>query len=145
MKKIIYTFNIDNGYGSDYRHPTWRFYELSISNYRSQRFQHSEGLFEIVCQTDKGNGHSIFRAYALRGQEVNLYNPLAIKTLSAISKDIPTIFRLSPKSLQRNIKRMKAERVVYNNDHRLFIPYKHRKNADLWVQAFQKGLTLTKA
>lgn len=144
--KLGFTFSYYKGNGHngqpEYAHPMFRFYSVSDYKYSEEWSRSDTELLEISSQTDRERGHSIFKSYGLSANHAQITNQ-TVKIMNAILKADKGYWNPNRKVV-RAIKVLKAERLIYDEESHMLIPYAFRKNADLWIQAFKQGLRLNK-
>ena len=145
-QKLGFTFYYNKGNGHngqpEYAHPMFRFYSVNDYKYSEEWSRSDTELLEISSQTDRERGHSIFKSYGLSANHAQITDQ-TIKIMNAILKADKGYWNPNRKVI-RAIKNLKIERLAYDKESRMLIPYSFRKNATLWIQAFKKGLRLAK-
>lgn len=144
--KLGFTFFYHKGNGNsqpEYAHPEFDFYRIEDYKRPKEWIRSHHQIMSIMTQTDRKRGHTIWKAYGLRGESVSISDD-SIKILNAIVKTTEKNFYNPNRAILKAIKVLKAERLYYHSNSHQMIPWKYRKNAELWVNAFKNGLKLEK-
>jgi hypothetical protein len=130
-----------NGNSPEYAHPTYEFYKIEDYKYSSEWTRSDTKLLEIETQTDIKRGHSIFRSYGMSVSHAE-FKPEAIKIMNAILKVTEKFYGNPNRVIVKAIKALKIDRLDYVDFN--MVPWKYRKQADLWIKAFKAGLKIEK-
>ena len=129
---------------TEYAHPEFEFYSYQDHNWSRDGWHRSDhSILRVKTQTDREKGHSIWKAYSISADYVSI-NQESIRVLTAIHKALETNYRNPNRSIVKAIHSLKVERLFYHSDSCQMVPWKYRKNADLWINAFKQGLKLEK-
>jgi len=141
--RFFYHKGNGNGNIPEYAHPEYYFYSFEDTKWREGWHRADYDLLTVKTQTDKEKGHSIFKSYGIHAENVHIGED-SIKILNAIKKAMEKNYNNPNRAIAKAIKSLKAQRLDYDHESRQMIPWKYRKNANLWVNAFKQGLRLEK-